>query len=75
MMLLMAMMMRVLQCHVGGDHLAAWDSAAIVKRVVRHSVLCPASGLAENREYHQISAHVCIRIMLGYPTHCVQSFN
>ena len=75
MMLLMVMMMRVLQCHVGGDHLAARDSAAIVERVVRHSVLCPASGLAENREYHQISAHVCIRIMLGYPTQCVQSFN
>ena len=75
MMLVTMMMSGVLQGHVGGDHLAAWDSAAIVERVVRHSVLCPASGLAENREYHQISAHVCIRIMLGYPTQCVQSFN
>ena len=77
MVMLMVMMMRVLQGHVGGDHLAARDSAAIVERVVRHSVLCPASGLAENIIYHQISAHVCIRIMLGYPTatRCVQSFN
>ena len=52
MVMLMVMMMRVLQGHVGGDHLAARDSAAIVERVVRHSVLCPASGLAENIEYH-----------------------
>lgn len=48
MVMLMVMMMRVLQGHVGGDHLAARDSAAIVERVVRHSVLCPASGLAQN---------------------------
>ena len=52
MVMLMVMMMRVLQGQVGGDHLAARDSAPIVERVVRHSVLCPASGLAENIEYH-----------------------
>ena len=48
MMLVTMMMSGVLQGHVGGDHLAAGAGPAIVEGVIRHAVLCPTSGLAEN---------------------------
>ncbi len=48
MMLVTMMMAGVLQGHVGGDRLAAlYTGPAIVEGVIRHAVLCPASGLAE----------------------------
>ena len=51
MMLMVTMMMAgVLQGHVGGGHLAAlYTGPAIVEGVIRHAVLGPASGLAENK--------------------------
>ena len=49
MMLVTMMMAGVLQGHVGGGHLAAlYTGPAIVEGVIRHAVLGPASGLAEN---------------------------
>lgn len=61
MMLVTMMMARVLQGHVGGDHLAAGAGSAIVEGVIRHAVLCPTSGLAETREYDdQILSVSCL---------------
>ena len=56
----MVMMAGMLEGHVGGDHLAG-HASSIVEGVVGHSILCPASGLADNKrisEYHQF--HVCV---------------
>ena len=57
--MMMVVMAGVLEGHVGGDHLAG-HASSIVEGVVGHSILCPASGLADNKrisEYHHHHHH------------------